>query len=306
MTARSNRIVISAREQADAEMAAIFAASDDPALRALAERMVRCQQSRAEKSRWRDLRDVIRVGWGYQCKTVACSACRRAHHIREWQVRVHDRFVDADNEDCSLVTVHLARVGDLNDIREVVAGARRAFRDLRDRQARQRHRWRSVEVAGVVEVDAMASGDVPLLLSDRAAMLPCLPMVGAAGPVVWLPHLHAAVHHPDVDRAELRAALEARWEGPHRVDVREFHSDKLAGENAADINGYASKFDACTNTDGIEEPWPVSWRAEWWGWLHSLRRGLEPMRVSFKPMKAVVPLHVVRCVEVEPMPFIIA
>jgi hypothetical protein len=306
MTTRSSRAAISAREQADAEVAAIFATSPDPALRALAERMMRCQQSRAERSRQRDLRDVMRQGWGYQCKTLACTACRRAHHVREWQVKVHDRFTGADNEACSHVTIHLARVGDLNDIREVVAGVRRALRDLRDRQARQRRRWRSIEVAGAVEVDAMAQDDVPLLLSDRAAMLPSLPMVGAAGSVIWLPHLHAAVHHPDVDREELRAALEARWEGPHRVDVGEFHTDKLAGENAAYINGYAFKFDARTNTNGIEEPWPVSRRTEWWGWLHSLRRGLEPLRVSFKPMKAIAPLPLARRVEVEPMPFIIS
>lgn len=275
-------------DQADAELAAIFAGSDDPGLRALAARMVRCQQSRAEKSRSRDLRSAVRQGWGYQCKTVTCTACRRAH-VRKWQRKVHARFAEADNEVCSHVTVHLARVGDLDGVHGVVHSARRACRDLRDRRARQDFRWRSVEMVGLVEVDAMASDDVPLLLPNRAEMLPSLPLVSTIGSVMWLPHLHAAFHHPGVERAELQAVLEGRWDGPHRVDVKPFHDDKLASENAADVFGYASKFDASTNTHGIEEPWPVTRRAEWWGWLHSLQRGIDALRVSLNPMEVGVP-----------------
>jgi ribosomal protein S12 len=286
---RNTRATSSARDQADVELAAIFAGSDNGRLRILAERMARCRQSRAEKSRSRDLRSAVRQGWGYQCKTVTCSACRRAHHVRKWQRKVHARFAGADNELCSHVTVHLARVGDLDGVRGMVQSARRACRDVRDRQARQDCRWRTVEMAGLVEVDAMVTADVPLLLSDRAEMLPNLPLVSTTRSTMWLPHLHAAVYHPGVGRAELQAALESRWDGPHRVDVKPFHDDKPAGENAADVFGYASKFDASTNTHGIEEPWPAPRCAEWWDWLHSLQRGIDALRISLKPMGTRTP-----------------
>lgn len=285
MSGRSERFLIHGREQSNAEVAAIFASSADVYLQTLADRMMRCQQARVARSQWHDLRDAASYGWAYHCKTIACASCRRAH-AREWQNRVYSRFADADNENCSHATIHLARVGDLTAMRGVATTARRAVRDIRDRHARQASWWRSVEIAGMIEVDAMDVADIPLLLKNRAQLLPQLPLYGTNS-WMWLPHAHLVIRHDAVTRAELCEALMAHWSEPHQVDVQAFHHDNLANTNAANVNGYACKFDMRTNVQGAEEPWPAGRRAEWLGWLCSLRRGLEPLRVSVNPMSGL-------------------
>lgn len=276
------------RKRLDDELVAEFAASPVQDLQELAGRQVRCREARARRAGWRDLRDAVRDGGSWSCKSATCSACRRRHHVRPYQTRVYHRWVeiDASNEDCSLATIHLALVADPGDLRAVVIEARRALRDLRDRTGRQQPGWRRVEFAGLVEVGAQYRADIPLLLPGQADVISQLPTVGSGGEVMWLPHLHVAVHHRGVAREDLRRALEAQWPGPERrVHVAAFDETRMPAENAADIIGYAAKAQCTSTVGGIEEIWPASLRAQWWAAIRCWGRGLEPLRVQVRPMR---------------------
>lgn len=245
------------------------------------------QQQAKRLTRCRD-EPVSPAGWQrWSCKSPVCSACRRRHHVQPHQQRAYDRWVEADanNEDCSLATIHLACTDDVDCVRQVTLAVRRALRDLRDRMSRVNPAWRNVEFVGVVEVAALYRTDIPLLLSGQADVISKLPCIGSTGEVVWMPHLHVAIHHPGVERLDLRRALEAQWPGSERrVHVVAFDQTKMPAANVADIVAYGSKAACVSTLGGIEEEWPTALRAIWWTAIRRWKRGLEPLRVQIRPM----------------------
>lgn len=266
----------------------------------LAGRLWRCQQGRAEKRLAQQA--GIKTGWPAMCRSVACPSCRRWLG-RSWREKAVDRFVEADNAECSHATIMLARTGDLHAVREVVRDLRVGLRNLRDRRAARSRHWSSAAAYGLVEVDAHHPDDFILLPPRRREVIQALPVIGT-GPVVWVPHAHLCFHHPHMDREELRDALRGQWDGVSgRVDVRAFHTGD-ADVNAANIVSYAAKMSMTTCLmDGVEEPWPVTWRAYYWSWLCGFRAGLAPMRLRMGPMHArVVRVDQLAHIEVGPVP----
>lgn len=300
MKFRSTASIASAIEaETDDLVAALRDFGDDD----LAGRLWRCQQARKEKVTAQ--RTGVRTGWPTMCRSVACPSCRRWLG-RGWRERASSHFAAASGPACSHVTIMLACTGDLDAIRGVVRDLRVDLRNLRDRSASRSRRWATVAAYGLVEVDAHLRDDVMFLPPRRRAVVQELPYLGR-GPVAWVPHAHLCFHHPRLDRAALREALSTQWPGaPGRVDVRPFDNGD-ADFNAGNIAAYAAKMRMTTTMlNGVEEEWPVTWRAAYWSWLCGQRAGLAPLRLRLGPMGTrTKPLTLRVEPPIEPMPILI-
>jgi hypothetical protein len=113
-------------------------------------------------------------------------------------------------------------------------------------------------------------------------MIPLLPTIGGRPhTMLWVPHAHLCVHHPDVCREYLKHALAEQWSGQNRVHVGAFDRDRLAEDNAPDCIAYGLKFRNSTRfADGIVVDWPLAWSARVWSWLHEQHNGLQPLSVK--------------------------
>ena len=268
----------------------------------LANRLTRCRASRIQRRG-----DVVSaMQWGYRCRTVACWSCAKSRIARK-ALRVMDAFSTAENDDCSLLTVCLSRTSDLELMSPIVRCARKAVRNLRDRYAAKDPYWNSVSLAGAVEIDSVASDDVMLLPPLRRELVSMLPMVGVAeGSTLWLPHMHLCVHHPDVDRDEIRDAFATRFLGNHRVDVTPFRhdpTDLAEGYTEAEINAYhtgnyafaqdcnTSFTDPYDRGSSVREQWPIAWKAEYFVWLHETGRSLQSLQVVVGARKATLDVN---------------
>jgi len=119
--------------------------------------------------------------WLRRCGSAACRWCSRTRQHAGWFAaldwsRGHRR---------SLAAISIRRRP--GQIGAAIRRLRRGLRDVRDRMARSRRRWRSVGIAGVV-----------------------------AGGAVWL-----VVLHPDVERGEVNEVLRRRWPDAAVRDVDE-------------------------------------------------------------------------------------
>lgn len=267
-----------------AELVAELRRLGDPAGVDLASRLWCCQCNRLERRS-----GVVLAGWPRLCRSVACPSCRR-WLARSWRDRAADRLAFADAQTCSLVTIMLARCGDLDAVRDAVRDLRVELRNLRDRRARVNRQWRDVQAVGLVELDAVAPHDIPLLPSQRRDVIEALPG-GVSDDVVWLPHLHLAISAPHLSHGDVRHALEAQWPGvAGRVDLVPFR-DRDAGAGAGGVVAYAGKHQMTTRLlDGVEVAWPLAWQARYWTWLHSMRCGLAPLRVRLGARRVASPL----------------
>jgi hypothetical protein len=79
------------------------------------------------------------------------------------------------SEDCSYVTILLARIGDLSSLPEICKKLRRDLRNVRDGMARKSASWNSLSFLGHIELDALEETDVPLLGSSRRAVVRSFP-----------------------------------------------------------------------------------------------------------------------------------
>ena len=280
-SSRTNRAAFSEREAQHTELVAELSTLGDDVSVDLAERLLHCQMERRARAKaFAETKRPV-MGWPYRCKSIACWACRRAI-MAKWRSRAEGLFANADSEDCSYITILLARIGELSALPDVIKKLRRDVRNVRDAMARKSPSWNALSVMGHIELDALAETDVPLLGSRRRAVVPRLPAVGGRPDTMfWLPHAHLSVHHPHVGREYLRHALTDQWADDNRVHVREFDTDRLAQENAPDCISYGLKFRNSTEfADGRVLDWPLEWSAGVWSWLHEKQNGLQPLSVK--------------------------
>lgn len=314
---RATRRQLLARDEEVAGLAEELRRDGRPEWTELATRIEKCHAASIRRARWRsDAGSMLGADYQYRCKTLACPGCRRSV-VRNAQKQSFHHFHGIDGDDASLVTIVLARCGDMAAVREVTRRGRRRLRDLRDELAGRSPAWSATEFSGYVELDAVPA-DCPSLLSERQQMLQDLPAESwpEAGGVLLIPHAHVVCHHPGVSRANLERVLMDAYPGARRVDVASFHEDLPAEDSAANITGYALKFRFSGLSIIGEEPWPMRWRALVLGALFEWRRGLEPLRVAIGRQAASASgLHVEshhlaaeqrRVTEHEPMPFVIA
>jgi hypothetical protein len=305
---RTNRATFAEMETQLTEMIVELSTLGDDVSVDLADRLLHCQMERRARARAFAETSQPLMGWPYRCKSVACWACRRAV-MAKWRERAEGLFADAESEDCSYITILLARIGDLSSLPEVSKKLRRDLRNLRDGMARKSASWNSLSLMGHIELDALEETDVPLLGSSRRAMVPLLPAVGGRPDTMfWVPHAHLCAHHPDVCREYLKHALAEQWSGINRVHIGAFDLDRFAKDNAPDCISYGLKFRNSTQfADGMVIDWPLAWSARVWSWLHEQRNGLQPLSVKLgcrsSPIDRVLS-STVRPV-LEPMPIVL-
>jgi hypothetical protein len=130
----------------------------------LAGRLERCMTARRER-RGGD-------GWPFTCRSAACVWCRPSL-MRGWWNGVCRWSAEATTSSLAIIPLHSSA-----GLPDAVLRLRRALRDVRDRTARCRNRWRDVSFAG------MAGGDHTALV---------------------------LVSHDGVDRREIEDVLRRRW-----------------------------------------------------------------------------------------------
>jgi hypothetical protein len=147
--------------------------------------------------------------------------------------------------------------------------------------ARKSAPWNGLSIMGHIKLDALEETGVPLLGSSRQAVVPHPTIGGRPQTMLWVPHAHLCVHHPDVCREYLKHALAEQWSGLNRVHVGAFDRDRLAEDNASDCISYGLKFRNSTQfADRTVVDWPLAWSAGVWAWLHEQRNGLQPLSVK--------------------------
>jgi hypothetical protein len=130
----------------------------------LADRLERCMTARHER-RGGD-------GWPRICRSAACVWCRRAM-IRSWWIGMSRWSAEAATSSLAIMRID-SSVG----FPDAVKRLRRGLRDVRDRVARRRKRWRDVCCTG------MAGGDHTALVM---------------------------ITHEGIDRREVQDVLRRRW-----------------------------------------------------------------------------------------------
>jgi len=104
------------------------------------------------------------------------------------------------------------------------------------------------------------------------------------GPV-WIVTCHGVVAHPGIDRQEVSAELERRWEGHKRVDVRGFDPKNTAPTNLRRTINYALKHECRSHLGAVSHPWPPHWLADYYGFLGEWSRGFQSTRVTIRSVK---------------------
>jgi hypothetical protein len=175
----------------DRQMAMMYAAQQEviAALHAigepdLADRLENCMTARRERHHG--------DGWPRTCRSVACVWCRRPM-IRAWWAGMCQWTAVARS---SLATMRIDSPVGLPD---AVRRLRRGLRDVRDRTARHRNRWRDVCCAG------MAGGDHTALVM---------------------------IIHEGIDRREVQDVLHHRWPGATGNELR--HEEPAVAMTAED------------------------------------------------------------------------
>lgn len=149
----------------------------------IAERLQRCQHDRQHRQPGR---------YPWRCRSPGCGACRRTLVRTWWQA--FGRWLTGPEISLAIIPLH-------GDPIPALRRLRKALRDVRDRTARQDHRWVGVAMAGLVDRDRM------LLL----------------------------VQHLGVDRVEAWATLRRRW-----PDVVLSSPDDIAPSSAMTVQDAAA------------------------------------------------------------------
>lgn len=244
----------------------------------------------------------------YTCRCPACGPCR-TRYIRAQQRDVLARLDGMDNADIAFATVVAGGSHDLDQAGEIMTETAKATRNRIDAQRREApNRWSGVAVYGWFEIDAVSIDQIPLLGSDRRAMLPEIAAI-ATGHMqpTWLVSYHALVTLGGTSRAEVADAFSRQWPVKSQVDVRDLDASRPVEANVAGIISYANKHAASTTLGAVREPWPMTWQADLYAWLGSKRNAFEFCRFkvgSSMVYKSRSDNPADDSEEIEPMPFV--
>ena len=253
----------------------------------LAAKLHRCQEARLNHRR--AVREGRVVPWPHRCRSPACAACRKTLQ-GDWQDRARRRWrevASTDPDHTSMITGLLCKVGSLTEVYTEIAHERQRLRNKR------RGPLSGCALDCVVEVDGMHSADMASCLPGRMEALAQLPEVGRQAGFLWIPSLHGVLFHPDMDRAEVEAMLSTMWPGSRRVVVTPVwaanaNANRDVADDASGIIGYGLKHSQTTQVGHMKISWPIEMQAVFWSELCAKKRGVEPLRIRFKPTRQVV------------------
>lgn len=251
--------------------------------------------------------DQCGIEWNgrYSCRSPICPHCR-ATNVRAQQRGARSFVADADNSELALMTVVLNGTRHVDEIGEIITKGYRATRNRINTSRRTLARWNTLGIKGWYEIDAFGADHVPLLGSDRMALLSEIAHchVDQTEPM-WVPTYHAIVKLGSVGLHEVREAFMHQWSLPNQVHIERFELDQPVGDNIDRIASYANKHVCTIQLGHAYEPWPISWTASLYSWLHQHRNAFEFLRFSVKEkvLTAVNDHAVCPVTEHEPLPF---
>lgn len=256
----------------------------------------RLEGCRARRERWRrGLRDDEHPA----CGLPLCAFCRQT--LGRAEGRRAAEFLQrhgGTNQTSYWLSVDLARVADLDDVKLLLGRFAARFREMRQNERRNDPRWADVCALIYAEVEYAPAPEV--LPPRRRAVVEALPAVGEAA--VWAMHTHAIVVQAGrpgqptptpIGAADVKAAVRGLYpDGPDaRVHAKPLHLHRAAKDNAITLGGYGSKLRLSTKHRGSGRvPWPIERRIEYLLWLTSHRRALQPLRALVKPENGRAPV----------------
>lgn len=239
---------------------------DDAAARSLATKLMTCG-----------------AAWNgrYTCRCPACGPCR-SRYIRQQQRVMLSRTAGLGNADLAFATVVASGSHDLDRVGEIVAETTKGIRNRINAERRSApDQWGGVAMWGWIEIDAVSADQMPLLGSDRRALLPKIASFAAEKhEAIGLVSAHICVVNNGISSAEIREALARQWPIRSQVDVRDFNASRPVEDNVARIVNYANKHTSMTTLGTIREPWPITWQADLYSWLGAKRNAFEFYRFS--------------------------
>jgi hypothetical protein len=283
---------------------------------------LQASRSNSEQAYLADL-DDCGVKWSgrYRCNSVGCPRCTRKI-ISQQQKKARAFFADAYNPDMAFMTVVGPGTQDLDEADDFIEAMDKANRYRVTAGRSSSARWNDFAMFGAFELDAVGAEHVPLLGSERQALLAEVAPVSMRqdGPT-WVPTYHALVHVGRLGIIEIQEAFARTWPVPGQVHVKPFETVRSVEANIDKLVSYSLK-NSCEITlpkqlpngqwDKLQVPWPVSWQADYGTWLHQRRNGFEYLRFSISPafsqntLSSVVHHHLKynSGIELEPMPIL--
>lgn len=260
---------MTAEERMDRLRADLLTQSD-PASKRLIEKMNRCAKD------WKDQR--------YRCRIPACARCRW-RNIKRQRHQAHDIFGHHSHEHLAFVSVVTDATTDVDGLGTINTSSRTDLRNRVKACRKRSTRWDGVYLSASHEIDAVAPEQIPLLPTERRAMVEQLaPHSLMKGEPVWLGSFHGIMHTNGLDAQEIALELRRQWPVPGQVDVRQFYGWRPVPVSIDRIIWYGNKFSPTTHlNDQYVELWPASWESSVLRWLGSYRNAFEALRFSVGP-----------------------
>lgn len=225
----------------------------------------------------------------YPCRSPACPRCRRRNWTKQARETV-ELLGHFSNEELAFVTVVLPGTLDITGIEPLIAKSRRDTANRFKAARRIDEQWHGTYLRGWHEIDALAPDHFAILPPERLTLIPNLAPVALDGiSPTWVPSWHSIMFTNGLALDDVADQFRRQWKLDQQVDVSAFDPDKTVRDNLVNLTSYANKFHCTTSLyGGIKEAWPVSWQAEFFGYLNRRDRSpFETLRMTinqFDPM----------------------
>jgi hypothetical protein len=234
----------------------------------------------------------------YYCRTYGCPCCR-ALEIKRRKKKLKSRYSNARRGDLLSVTICFEVCSNLNDVRDEWIRFRKQLNYLIAKMRKGSTRWLSFDLSGALEVMPFTLDEIPLMGSDQQEMLAaiCRTRPDYEGAPLWLPHIHAIVHAPDVDWQEVRDLLQDGWPHPFQIKVEPFYETREKEKSIETLAGYQLKYEPGRLLGNTLFRWPVEWMVELYEWAYSFSRSYQSFKFSIGAKKRKTALETLRSMQ---------
>lgn len=217
----------------------------------------------------------------WYCRTVACPTCRASYAKRQ-KTALIERYASAYKSEMSLLTAMFGVVAEPSQIGPLWNQARKAMRYRITRLRDESRRWRGLDLSGYLEVDAFTAEEIPLLGSDQRELVSSLdvPLLTDPTTPLWMPHLHAIVHHPGLAWQDVNIEFAKRWPAPYQIDVQPFYDWQDKDVSIEKITSYSLKYQPAKEFGHGLRLWRGSWLNSYYEWAFGYSRSFQSFKFS--------------------------
>jgi hypothetical protein len=187
-----------------------------------------------------------------------------------------------------MMTICLAVIASLSDVAGLWKCEKKAVNYIVKKLRKASRRWAGFRMNAFLEVMPFTSEEVPLAGSQQEEMLNAMGVPSPeryADDPVWLVHIHAIGHAPDLDWQEVRDAFGERWPHPHQVDVQPFYDWQDKDVSIAKVVAYSLKYAPGRMLANGRRDWPLAWMSEYYQWAFGFSRGYQSFKFSVGPKR---------------------